>query len=49
MAALLCPVTQPEKWTNNGVRKGGRCQNLWRRTPQSLWEDDIRPIAPTPA
>src|SRR5208337_3147184 len=36
----LSHVTGRQKWTSNGVRKGGRCQKVWRRTPQSLWEDD---------
>jgi hypothetical protein len=40
MAGPPCLVTWLKKWTSNGVRKGGRCQKVWRRTPQSLWEDD---------
>src|ERR1700685_413644 len=39
MAEPPRPVTQPEMWTSNGTPKGGRCQNVWRRTPQGLWED----------
>jgi hypothetical protein len=40
MAGLPTHVTRPIFWTSNGVPKGGRCQKVWRRTPQGLWEDD---------
>ena len=40
MAGLLSHVTGAIFWTSNGVPKGGRCQKVWRRTPQGLWEDD---------